>query len=342
MAEKPKILIVIDEIPSPCWNFFASEYTFLFVRDGLHAEKVLQEQRFDIIFLDIFLFGMDGLQLLRYIRDHALCPFVILTSETPSFQYAREGILCGACDYLLRPFQQDTLQNALSRIQKASSKIAKPQNSHLLHMLYETLGTERFTEQLQHTFDRLQTAHTNSLDAEYAIQEGYWQLIQHAFDRYPWLSLYLSHSDCDIHRLNTAHANMVRECCETQAIQLNQLLLRLYPKLEKSKLTPIMQYMLAHVDDALSQKEVAAHFFMSSSALSSYFAQTTLESYRLYHQELRMSRAEYLLRHTEMKLYEICEKLCFRDVNYFSRLFKKRNGTTVSDYRNTDTLEFQI
>ena len=56
-----------------------------------------------------------------------------------------------------------------------------------------------------------------------------------------------------------------------------------------------------------------------------------------------MSRASWFLRNTNLKLYEICDQMGFKDVNYFSRQFRQQNGMTVSEYRMDDgNWEFQI
>ncbi|XID91989.1 AraC family transcriptional regulator [Paenibacillaceae bacterium WGS1546] len=54
-----------------------------------------------------------------------------------------------------------------------------------------------------------------------------------------------------------------------------------------------------------------------------------------YIQQLRIQRSKHLLRHTDKKIYEICEEVGYRDTFYFSRCFKKFEGVSPSEYRET-------
>ena len=66
-----KILIVDDEKPI-CdlidLNLSASGYQCRTVQDGLEALKLIEEENFDLILLDIMLPGADGYDIMEYIR----------------------------------------------------------------------------------------------------------------------------------------------------------------------------------------------------------------------------------------------------------------------------------
>ena len=69
-------------------------------REGLEA---LEKQATDIVLLDIFMDDMDGIQVLKLIRDrHPRLPVVLLTGYG-SMTTAIEAMRLGANDYLLKP-----------------------------------------------------------------------------------------------------------------------------------------------------------------------------------------------------------------------------------------------
>ncbi|WP_342772925.1 helix-turn-helix transcriptional regulator [Paenibacillus lentus] len=58
---------------------------------------------------------------------------------------------------------------------------------------------------------------------------------------------------------------------------------------------------------------------------------TTFVNYLL---GVRMEAAQYLLRNTELKAFEIAERIGFADPNYFSFCFRKKFGISPKEYRN--------
>ncbi|WP_276353780.1 response regulator [Cohnella caldifontis] len=67
--------------------------------------------------------------------------------------------------------------------------------------------------------------------------------------------------------------------------------------------------------------------------LSQTFKKETGRTYLDYLTEVRIDRAKTLLRETSLKIYEIAEKVGYRDLQYFGLLFKKRTGLTPKEYR---------
>ena len=335
------ILVAIDEVPSAFWTELERDYRITHVRDGNAAASLLRAHRYDVSFLDIFLHGTDGLALLRQVKESRPDASVLLTSESPSFEYARQGILYGASDFLLRPLTRSAVEEALLRIDAARDRCDTP--SAALEPLKAALNTGRFPKALEARLDALGAQASSELELDRSVKELYRLLVDYAFRRYSWLGLYLSRRDCTaIRSLVTSNPAMVPDFIREKALALSGLLRRLYPEGVSPKLMPILEYMLSHVDDNLSQKELAAHFYISTPTLSGYFICPPLTSYWEYNRGMRMARAAFLLRNTDRKLYDICESLNFRDVNYFSRLFKRMYGSTVSGYRCTGFLDFQI
>lgn len=84
--------------------------------DGLEAFRMLQEQTFDLVVTDLRMPGMDGIELLRKLRAAGLTLPVIMMTAHGSIESAIEAMRLGACDYLLRPFDVETLELAMRRV----------------------------------------------------------------------------------------------------------------------------------------------------------------------------------------------------------------------------------
>ena len=74
------------------------------VADGLHADALLQMERYDVVILDLGLPSLDGIEVLRRIRARGDdVPVLILTASGEVPDRVR-GLNAGADDYLPKPF----------------------------------------------------------------------------------------------------------------------------------------------------------------------------------------------------------------------------------------------
>jgi len=80
-------------------------------RDAISAGRFLQEQEVDILFLDIHLPELKGVDFLRSLRSR---PFVIMT--TAYQEYAVDGFDLHVTDYLLKPFSFERFMRAVNRV----------------------------------------------------------------------------------------------------------------------------------------------------------------------------------------------------------------------------------
>jgi len=86
--------------------------------NALEAKMILQQQKIDILFLDINMPIMDGISFLKTMKTP---PQVIFT--TAYKEYAVDAFDLAACDYLLKPFSFDRL---IIAIDKAVEKLQEP------------------------------------------------------------------------------------------------------------------------------------------------------------------------------------------------------------------------
>ncbi len=87
-----------------------SGYTVVLATAGAYAEHLLMAQDFDLIVLDLGLPDMDGLTLLRKLRQQKIpLPVLILTARD-NINDRIKGIEQGADDYLTKPFELKELE----------------------------------------------------------------------------------------------------------------------------------------------------------------------------------------------------------------------------------------
>ncbi|QUH31630.1 response regulator transcription factor [Vallitalea guaymasensis] len=103
----------------------------------------------------------------------------------------------------------------------------------------------------------------------------------------------------------------------------------------KNTIHEIAVYLKENMLDAnISLSGVAQKFYFNSSYLSRAFKQEYGATFIEYLTKLRIDKALELLNSTDLKSYEVCEKVGIPNPNYFGKCFKKHVGCSVSDYRN--------
>ena len=95
----------------------------------------------------------------------------------------------------------------------------------------------------------------------------------------------------------------------------------------------VTAYIDSHYQEDLFLDRLAEEFGCSSKYLSTLVKSETGKNFSAYLTELRIRRAEDLLRHTELEVKEIAASVGYADQRYFNRIFKKHTGKTPTQYR---------
>jgi DNA-binding LytR/AlgR family response regulator len=88
--------------------------------DATEALRVLRDGQVDVVFLDIRMPGLDGLELARVLRQFAVPPAVVFV--TAHDDRAVDAFDLGAVDYLLKPLRPERLAEALRRVSAAGER----------------------------------------------------------------------------------------------------------------------------------------------------------------------------------------------------------------------------
>lgn len=96
----------------------------------------------------------------------------------------------------------------------------------------------------------------------------------------------------------------------------------------------VKKYINSHVSERLSLNEVAAVFGISPNYLSQLFGKYNDLGFSEYINTCKINEAKRLLDEGSMKVYEVADRLGFESSFYFSKVFKKLEGVSPSDYAN--------
>ena len=100
-------------------------HTVVVAADGLEGIHAAETSDFDAILLDVMMPGLDGVGLVRRLREHGRqTPVLMLTARDGAAEIVR-GLDAGADDYLTKPFSFKVLLARLRAISRRSAQAPK-------------------------------------------------------------------------------------------------------------------------------------------------------------------------------------------------------------------------
>lgn len=128
-------------------------YHCLIAGDGVEAIAVLKSTEVDLVFSDIVMPGMDGLQLLAHIKEnHRETDVIISTGFHEKSSYA-EVIKAGAIDFIKKPIDQAELEAKLTRAVRERKMMRElerlSKQDGLTSLLNRRAFDERFTDEVE-------------------------------------------------------------------------------------------------------------------------------------------------------------------------------------------------
>ncbi|MCF0208322.1 MAG: response regulator transcription factor [Bacteroidaceae bacterium] len=94
------------------------------------AQAVMEQEQIDLLFLDIEMPGMSGVEFAKYLttkHNDANELSIVFTTAYP--QYAIEGFRVDAVDYLLKPLSFEDLENAVEKVKRRITKTTQEQEN---------------------------------------------------------------------------------------------------------------------------------------------------------------------------------------------------------------------
>jgi len=124
----------IEDIGCPCAT----------AADGAAAVEMLRARSFNLVVTDMTMPGMDGMELIRYIKEHHPRTDVIaVTGYTETYTYT-EVIRAGASDFLSKPFNLDEFTAKLNRVMREQALVRKLEHLSMCDGLTQLFNRRHF------------------------------------------------------------------------------------------------------------------------------------------------------------------------------------------------------
>lgn len=119
MEDKKRILIVddddsirlvlIDELSRSGFDVDGAA-------DGLLAIDAMKQKRYDLVILDIRMPNMDGMEVLKHIREENLADRVVMLTGVAELKFAQQSLQGGAHDFMSKPVDLAALHDCIDRV----------------------------------------------------------------------------------------------------------------------------------------------------------------------------------------------------------------------------------
>lgn len=322
--------------------FWASnnEFSLSFeASDGVSALEIMQKEKVDILITDIQMPKMDGLTLLQSVKEQGLCDCIILLSEYTEFEYARQGLVLGAFDYIVKPITSDKLSDVLFRCRdllqekQAKEPLSQEYASVISALIQQETSLEKNIDYLLEQL--MKYCNYNSAQATLMLSDFLSSVYQSSFNSYPWIK--------KIYRSCLSAQNMLSAKQDFSSasnfftntlLELQQLFIY-YQNLNSSDLiSQAREYVFKSINKKITLTEAADYCFVSKSYLSHTFKQETGISLIDYATKFKMDIAKKMLMESDLRIFEIAALLGYDDAKYFGKIFKNYCHVTPAEFKS--------
>ncbi|MBQ9324820.1 MAG: response regulator [Clostridia bacterium] len=346
-----RILIVDDEPEiaeglALMLSTHSSEYRVVgCARDGLEGFDRAIELHPDIVITDIRMPQASGLDMIRDIKAYEARTEYIVISGYADFEYAKRAMEYGVQYFLTKPIDEEELFSSIEKLrtkwrtQEEYVEMSDLFPAEMLDAMEEAMAVQdrlALKRSLTQLFGVLRS-HQAELSPE-NLRMLCLNLVLYGTRRYPYASLRIN-SFLGKNVLSSRSVSRMDSLDEMENWTYN--LLRGAGEILDADSTSgqgdlvaqAKAYIQEHFASNITLNEISERFYVNPYYFSQLFKKKTGTSYQKYLTELRMKRAEVLLRETDRKIYEICEQVGYTDVNYFSKLFERTTGKKPSAFR---------
>lgn len=321
--------------------------------NGVKALEWLENNYCDICVTDVRMPLMDGLELIKNIKNKYPWMECIIVSSYDDFSYAKKGISFGILDYILKPIEQISLNEAL---EKTCRKIQKDRLSEANKIILKKFSSEKkkidfWVESIKSlkikNIDNLidcaeDTIKTLAGDKQYNLEYLANAFLEFIVEQLRKDNIKVEYSNCGLQNQilsgedkNRYFIDSSRNILKSGLTIINEHVSNLGNKKSRKVVEEIKDYIRTNYTKQIYLQELADHVAMSRTYISTLFKNETGSTVWNYLLRVRMEKSEELLKNTDMKCYEVAYEVGYDSEMHFSQTFKGYYGLCPLEYRKT-------
>lgn len=311
-------------------------------KDGEEALKLCELWHPHIVLTDVRMPKMNGIELMKQIKEMMPNIKVIILSGHSEFTYAKEALKYGAVDYLIKPVVAEELEIVLGKIiEKMRDELYQDSliverykemntafeqyfnavktgdyddsKTYLLRIVNEFVRKKIPIDHFQRLCTQIVTTFLGMLkDTGYNTNTEFFQ---------PYIN---------VHQIIMNYTNP-KELIEWLNNFNNEMITWILINKENNNNATIrlaIDYIDKHYSEFINTEVVAEAVAISSNYFSHIFKKSMGESFTDYLNRKRIEKAKELLYQNKYKIYEVADMVGYNDYKYFSIVFKKLVGVS--------------
>ncbi len=302
------------------------------VANGEDAVEVCKTEKIDIVFMDIMMPGISGIEASKqiYTSNHSITIYIV--SAYNNFEFAREALKAEVREYISKPVTGTLIKSLLDGYSESHKKYGKQADSlfsilkeknlkkmyyritQIVNEIYSDTGGD--TEQLKATFMKLGQSLMSTLDWLNEKQIKCEEL-------FPMTEVLLSEKKS----LEFWLFNVMNYIFQQVSIKKYQVL------------ESVFRYIDENIKKDIGLNQIVDHCNISQGYLSRIFMQQMGVSVIEYLHMRKLTIAKGYFSFTDLNIIDVAFRLGYNESSYFSKVFKKYEHVTVFQYKKSLALE---
>ncbi|MBU5437525.1 response regulator [Tissierella sp. MSJ-40] len=307
-------------------------------KNGYEAIEIIDNKTIDLAFMDINIPGINGLEVVQYLRTKHPKSNVIIITAYDKFEMAHAAIKLRVDDYLLKPVRPSVLIESVEKHLNSldDNKVISEYNQYILK-LKEEIYNQSYIESIKIV--------KNYIDEVY--QSVYYNnLISKSLELFGMGIIDVAKSmgvsaidELNIELNKIIDSNIYNKKKYRLYNDLKKMIdiifLDLDNKRENSEKSTksIINYIEINIKKGVTLEDVANYSNRNVYYLSKLFKKEMGINFIDYLTNRKIEIAKEMLSDTDMTMKNISMELGYNEPNYFSKVFRKNVGITPSKYR---------
>lgn len=291
------------------------------------VKQLTDNDIFDLLIVESELVNNSNYREFLFLKSSERVAHIALCGQNADFESARKGLMIGVEEYFVLPFDKRLFIDFFDGLNEHSDALTINQKSQTKGYSQRLFGLFVDRGDVKTYIDSLEKAGEVSTILDDTVSE--------LFEKYEWLDMYFNEID---YRSESFFDSTEQS---SKFLYFYDSFSALYP-VHNDVLRELIEYVLFNPESDLRQKVLSEEMHINKSYLSTVFTAQTGIRFVDYISNVRLFRAGWLLKNTDMKINEIALRIEYKDVAYFSKLFKRKFGCSPSEYRLPDSYHFEI